>query len=95
MTGDHHGAYGVPFCPAPGYVDPFFGGMAFGANPCMYYGGVPYSCGGAPNGYYGGEARIAVTGRGRASLLEPDGGDSWGCRLSWPRCLSQEELRRG
>ncbi|XP_066164555.1 LOW QUALITY PROTEIN: E3 ubiquitin ligase PARAQUAT TOLERANCE 3 [Oryza sativa Japonica Group] len=51
--GDH---YGVPFCPATGYVDPFFfGGMPFGADPYMYYGGVPYGCGGAPNGYYGGE----------------------------------------
>uniref|UniRef100_J3LNI7 DWNN domain-containing protein n=1 Tax=Oryza brachyantha TaxID=4533 RepID=J3LNI7_ORYBR len=54
IDGNHHSA---PFCPAPGYVDPFFGGMPFGA---AYYGGVPYGCGGgaaAAYGYYGEEHR--------------------------------------
>ncbi|KAF0913700.1 hypothetical protein E2562_023788 [Oryza meyeriana var. granulata] len=50
VDGNHHGA---PFCPAPGYVDLFLGGMDFVANPYMYYGGVPYGCGGAAYGYYG------------------------------------------
>ncbi|KAF0913666.1 hypothetical protein E2562_023765 [Oryza meyeriana var. granulata] len=80
VDGNHHAAYGIPFCPAPGYVDPYmyYGGMPFGADPYMYYGDMHFGCGGAPNGYYGGEARIAVTGRGRASLPEPDGGDQRG-----------------
>uniref|UniRef100_J3LNK8 CCHC-type domain-containing protein n=2 Tax=Oryza brachyantha TaxID=4533 RepID=J3LNK8_ORYBR len=54
IDGNRHGAYGAPFCPAPGYVDPFFGGMPFGA---AYYGGVPYGCGGgaAAYSYYGEE----------------------------------------